>query len=94
MTQLTDPSFPNRLAPPTDEGATGRNYGFASPQKVYTWQQSPLEIVQEEFADQFLGWTFDEWEIRSDGSLHADGQMRRDWMNHYMPSWLETASSH
>jgi len=93
ITQNSDPSFPNRLAPPSDRWARGPNYGFASPQKVYTWQQSALEIVREEFADQFLGWTFDEWESDEFG-LTEKGQLRSDWMDQNMPIWVKAVASH
>lgn len=90
ITQNSDPTFPNRLVPPQERWSTGPNYGFASPQKVYTWQQNPSEIIQEEFADQFLGWTFNEWETDEFG-LTTAGQLRSDWMNQYMSLWVNAA---
>ena len=72
--------FPN----PIPDGWTGRTSGFASKQNQFTWQMSYSNAGEpyEEFADQFLGWTFNNWENS------PAGQMRSDWMNDYMPVWL------
>jgi hypothetical protein len=78
------PNYPDR---PTFTGSgVGGYYGFASAQNVFTWQQSLSGDDNEEFADQFLGWTFNRWE-RS-----PDGQFRSDMMASNMPLWVNQAA--
>jgi RHS repeat-associated protein len=80
---------PDRLDPPPKlpDGTTqtGPSYGFASPQNIFTWQQNPSASPNEEYADMFLGWTFNTWDIQQ-GALTNDGQRRANWMNLQMPS--------
>jgi hypothetical protein len=76
--QSIDPIFPDRGA------AEGYPYGFASESGVYTWQQSTDPYYGEEFADQFLGWVFDEWQD------HPDGITRSTFMDAYMYLWVST----
>ena len=90
-TQKNDPTFPDRLIPPVGKGVVGPHYGFASPQKVYTWQQNPSERKNEEFADQFLGWTFGEWH-RDEFGLTTSGRRRSDWMKKNMELWIDEIS--
>jgi hypothetical protein len=54
-----------------------------------TWQQSLSGEDSEEFADMFLGWTFDTWETNPDGTLTEYGQARSDWMRENVEPWLE-----
>ncbi len=85
-------NFPNRLDFPTnhDENWIVPNSGFASGQNQYDWQMSYAlaGATSEEFADQFLGWTFDTWETDFNGLLTDDALMRSIWMNYNMPGWI------
>jgi hypothetical protein len=80
------PGYPDRatFTGPADE--FGPNFGFASPQNRFTWQQSLSGDDSEEFADQFLGWTYDTWE-----ASQAE-QLRSSMMNLNMPLWVNLAS--
>jgi RHS repeat-associated protein len=60
-------------------------YGFAS--ASITWQQHPDSSPSEVFADQFLGWVFDNWEMNN-GILSIRAQARSEWMNINMSSWI------
>jgi len=75
------PDYPANHAP----GWTGPNSGFASPQNVLVWQMAVNQAgsTSEEFADMFLGWTFNMWED-SDA-----GRMRARWMGNHMPDFLD-----
>ena len=73
------PNYPDRLDYEGDPDKTGPNYGFASPQNQFTWQQSNSGADSEEFADQFLGWTFNMW------AMDAQGAARSTMMNSLMP---------
>ena len=83
--------FPNRPDFPSNTGPNwiGPNSGFASGQNQYTWQQSYALAgsTHEEFADQFLGWTFNTWQ-QNDGSVYPAGPMRSAWMVNYMTGWI------
>jgi hypothetical protein len=83
--------FPNRSDFPSNHDPfwVGQNWGFASGQNQFTWQQSYANAgaTYEEFADQFLGWTFNTWEPA--GNLGNYGPMRSNWMNQYMPGWIK-----
>jgi hypothetical protein len=84
-TQTFNSSFPNRVD--DDVALTG----FAGPR--YNWQQSPSGAVGEEFADMFLGWTYNRWETNRDGTLSREGQLRADWMAARMPLWVNVAGA-
>jgi hypothetical protein len=77
--------FPNR--PDPVDGSLGQFYGFASEQNRLTWQVAVTNAgdPSEEFADQFLGWTFDTWQPPGKSNY---GPMRREWMDKYMPGWI------
>jgi hypothetical protein len=76
------PGFPNRPNPANER--PGKYYGFASQQNILTWQVAVTKAgdVGEEFADQFLGWTFGKWEN------FPEGIMRDNFMKKYMPGWI------
>jgi len=81
----SNPGFPDRTPLNCEDGedsCTGPNFGFASRQNVYTWQQSAVETDGEEFADQFLGWVFDTW------AHNPEGDFRKKFMDDYMPCWI------
>lgn len=62
----------------------GQNYGgFAGP--FEGWQQSQGTDTWEEFADMFVGWVYGEW------STGVQGTQRSNFMNHYMPTWVNPA---
>jgi hypothetical protein len=81
-TQSTDPTFPDRL------NNDPQLKGFAGPR--YNWQQSPSGEPGEEFADMFLGWTYNRWET-GNGGMTAAGQARAGWMAARMPLWVNLA---
>jgi hypothetical protein len=89
ITQTSNSKYPNRADfPPVHSPSwIGPKSGFASGQNQFTWQMSYSNAgsTSEEFADQFLGWTFNTWDT-SPGQ--NNGQMRSDWMNKYMVGWL------
>jgi hypothetical protein len=83
--------FPNRADPVPNADGTypqGDYLGFASRQNVLTWQVAVTQAGSstEEFADQFLGWTFNTWQA-PDG-INNYGELRREWMDRYMPGWI------
>jgi hypothetical protein len=87
-----NPAYPNRSDfpdPLESRWWQGPTFGFASPQNVTTWQMSVHNAgsAGEEFADQFLGWTFGMWEDS------VEGNMRSLWMQSYMPGWINFQSS-
>lgn len=90
-TQKSNRNFPDRQSPP-DGKIVGPNYGFASGQNVFSWQQNPSASSSEEFADSFLGWAFDTWETRGD-ALTVDGKSRQSFMNLHMPAWINSFAS-
>jgi hypothetical protein len=82
--------FPNRSDFPADADKNwrGPNSGFASRQNELIWQMSTNQAgaTTEEFADQFLGWTFGVWADSDEGT------MRSQWMDEYMPLWVNKAA--
>jgi hypothetical protein len=86
-TQTLDPNFPNRVNLPEGQDL-GPNYGFASQQGVLTWQQNGSGTPNEEFADMFLGWTFNTWETERN-RFTRDALARSRWMDSYMPLWVD-----
>ena len=88
--QLNDPKFPNRgnYPNPKPENWTGDTTGFASRQNVLTWQMSVTNAgdASEEFADQFLGWTFNTWDTNEDVNA---AQQRSDWMDQNMRGFVK-----
>ena len=85
--------FPDRQDPtPNQDGKypPGNFLGFASEQNVLTWQIAVTKAGDpgEEFADQFLGWTFGVWEASEHGT------MRESFMKKYMPGWINYRITH
>jgi len=82
--------FPKRKTPALGDITLGDFSGFASQQNQLTWQVAVTNagLPSEVYADQFLGWTFDTWQRKSDGSLHSDATLRRNFMDKYMPGWI------
>ncbi len=64
----------------TDNTFPHRSDGFAGP--AYGWQQSTDGSPREEYADMFLGWTYDTW---ADDPF---GYMRSQWMDNRMNNLL------
>ena len=97
-TQLTawrdsHPGYPDRGEFNGGEGDTGPKSGFFSLQNQILWQVSLEGGDDEEFADQFLGWTFNKWETDDiTGLLVEAGQARADMMNANMPSWVTSSA--
>ena len=67
----------------------GPNFGFASAKDVRTWQMhfSPSDS-SEEFADMFLGWVFNRWEVKGNGDFTDAGKTRSTWMDQNMKAWI------
>ena len=88
------PDFPDRPNP--TDNKPGRFYGFASQQNVLIWQMAVTNAGDpgEEFADQFLGWTFDTWQRQADGSFSPEATLRRNFMDRYMPGWITYRINH
>ena len=86
------PTYPNRETFDGSSGTTGPNYGFASLQNQTSWQVSLDGGDSEEFADQFLGWTFNMWETDYYG-LTDNGRYRSQMMSSYMPVWVNLAAT-
>jgi hypothetical protein len=40
------------------------------------------------FADQFIGWVYDKWEIDAEGRMTELGRLRSDFMDKYMTQWI------
>jgi len=79
----TNPKFPRR----SDEKS-----GFAGP--AYGWQQSRVTSASEEFADMFIGWTYNTWQMdASTGGPAAAGRARSEWMTTNMAEWLSPATA-
>jgi hypothetical protein len=104
--QDADPSFPDRVADQQvlDEDGNPvfyedgnpvmqvpRDYlgGFAG--ERFGWQQSADESAGEEFADMFLGWTYNQWQREADGRMTVEGRMRSAFMSEHMPYWASIA---
>ena len=66
----------------------GYSYGFASTGDERTWVQNPSTATSEVFADQFLGWVFNQWERSASGDLSAQASERASWMDTNMSLWL------
>ena len=64
-------------------------WGFAG--NHFDWQNSWDGSSSEVFADMFLGWTYDRWEIGKGTALSADGTSRKTFMDTNMPDWIEAA---
>jgi hypothetical protein len=89
QSQYSDPLFPDRMDYPVNHepGWTGPNSGFASPQNVLVWQMAVNQAgsASEEFADMFLGWTFDTWEMSEAGAK------RGGWMGMNMGIFIQAS---
>ena len=90
------PGFRKRNTPALGDNALGNYYGFASQQNDTSWQVAVTEAGTpgEEFADQFLGWTFNMWERGRDGSFSDEATIRHDFMEKYMRGWINYRISH
>ena len=69
----------------------GGHYGLAGPMNQRLWNQDPSGASQEEFADTFLAWVFDQWEITEEGIPSEEAQARIDFMNLKMPLWVNVS---
>lgn len=75
-TYENNPAFPHRSDDSYPYG------GFMGP--TFGWQQSRSKSAGEEFADMFLGYTYDAW------SRGPAGQLRAGWMDSVMFTTLRT----
>jgi len=82
--------YPDR--PDLKDDKLGQFYGFASRQNDIDWQQSTEGKDSEEFADQFLGWTFNMWEKNKYNEYTTDAKARISMMNSTMPCWVKKAA--
>ncbi|NIM92088.1 MAG: hypothetical protein GTO18_00005, partial [Anaerolineales bacterium] len=76
--ELVESALENDVLP---ERVEGMKSGFAS--LPLTWQMNPSADEGEVFADQFLGWVFNQWEVEN-GRLTAAAQKRSSFMNTWM----------
>ena len=72
-----NPDFPHR--DPTNQDPSG----YAG--LYFGWQQTRVATAGEEFADMFLGWTYNRWDAS------ASGATRSGWMSANMPRWIALA---
>ena len=79
--QRNNPNFPNRFV-----SGQASPYGFAG--RFPGWQQSEQEDAYEEFADMYIGWTYNTWD---EGSA---GWQRASFMSSHMPLWVDMALNH
>jgi hypothetical protein len=63
--------------------------GFAGGQ--WEWQRSGDGAASEEFADMFLGWVYNQWEMDDFGILTKNGYQRSSYMNNFMPTYVDMA---
>ncbi|MCZ7673743.1 MAG: hypothetical protein M5U34_44835 [Chloroflexi bacterium] len=85
---------PHLGRPPAPKpGEDAQLWGFAG--GYLLWQMSWSKWDSEVFADMFVGWTYDSWQmvVDADGNnvLHPDGEVRANFMNTNMPIWIEAA---
>ncbi|GIK58710.1 MAG: hypothetical protein BroJett015_43730 [Chloroflexota bacterium] len=78
--QANDSNFPNRFV-------TGQDppYGFAG--NFPGWQQSQQADAYEEYADMYIGWTYNTW------AANDAGRARASFMSNNMPLWVDLAIS-
>jgi len=82
--QAQDPNFPDR-----SDGQDPGDYGFAGPFGAWGgWQPSTDGSPGEEFADMFIGWTYQRF------SRDRWGEKRMIFMNEIMPTLIDYAISH
>jgi hypothetical protein len=69
------------------------DYGFAGNQDPGCWQRrannitNNWELAEEIFADQFVGWVYNRWEVNRD-RLTVLGQARSSFMDRNMSIWV------
>jgi RHS repeat-associated protein len=80
--------FPRRPKEPDINDAN--YYGLAGPRNQTTWHQNPIGDPNEEFADTFLAWVSNAWETNSIGKPTIAAQDRINFMNAWMPLWVNT----
>jgi len=78
--QETYRHFPDR----PDNANPEENYGYAG-DFIEGWQQSRQGSTSEEFADSFIGWTYDRWEESTNGMARAS------FMEDIMPAAIDMA---
>jgi len=76
-TWITDKTFPRRTFP-------NNYYGYYG--LCYDWQMSCHKTPAEEFADMFIGWTYDKWETSPQGII------RKQWMDTNMPIFINAST--
>jgi RHS repeat-associated protein len=84
--QSNHDKFPDRGGDLNPETSIA-NYGFFGPFKSSPWQQSGEISASEEFADQFVGWTYNTWA----SDPYGYGQARANFMNYHMSLWIAPA---
>jgi RHS repeat-associated protein len=102
--QSHDASFPNRKTKTickkwgpngeckeeAEEFDDKAKFGFAGlHQGNNAWQQTSDVTAGEEFADMFIGWTYNQWEFDDKNNQWSPkGQKRADFMKTGMPGWV------
>lgn len=83
--QDTNQAFPDRVA--GDDGLVNKDetWGFAGTR--WSWQLSASADANEELADMYVGWVYNQFE---DSPL---GQMRADFMSSNVPLWVNLAAT-
>lgn len=65
-------------------------YGFAGGFDQWQFGNSPGSENSEVFADMFIGWVYNQWEVGIDGNLTDLGSQREVFMNNEMPTLIES----
>jgi len=77
----------------TGQGPFNLNGFYGTKRAGWQWrlETSPWHnAIEEIFADQFIGWVYDKWEVEDErfGTLTLLGQSRKDFMDENMAFWI------
>ena len=72
----------------TDHDVISDLTGFAGPRQDWQWRLARMDTHTEIFADMFVGWVYDQFEVDEESKLTEMGQRRYDFMKPRMRSWI------